>query len=397
MTPIVKSFLDTDYYKLTMGQAVWDLFPGARATYHFVCRGGQKLGYLAPQIREQIQSFRATTITEVEAKWLAERPFRDDYINYLKEWAVGSHEVSIEVTDDNGYLSIIIEGPWKAAIYFEVPLLAIINELYYSERETGDDWNTGLRNLRETLRALKAGGGISFSDFGTRRRRHLNWHRKVLEECISGCCNDLIFSGTSNVKLAMEYFIPPVGTMAHEWIQAGQAFYHPLDAQGEMLLKWAEFYPKPLRIALTDTLGLDHFLMDFESDKENLFMEGLANCYAGVRQDSGDPIMWTDRMLAHYRALGLDPKDKMFVYSDCLDASKCLSIHHHLAGRAQASFGIGTNLTNDFADRAMQNVIKLVEVNGRPVAKISDTPGKAICGSEKYMAYLKEVLRCSNE
>jgi nicotinate phosphoribosyltransferase len=389
MNQIIKSFLDTDLYKLTMGQAVWDQFPGVRAKYKFICRGGQRLANeIDPtELSDQIQAFMSTPITKEEADYLASLddrygiPFSSGFISFLRDWPNQSCDITCMVSDTDGKLDISIEGPWKSTIYLEVPVLAMVNEMYYG----GKEHNYGIADTRAHVMIdhLRKHPGISFTDFGTRRRRSTDWHATIIRKC-KAMCPSGIFPGTSNVMLAKQYDLRPIGTMAHEWIQAGQGLFHPLSSQYEMLKVWERFYPVPMRIALTDTLGHKKFCQDFDHE--------LLERFAGVRQDSGDPIEWTENMLDHYYEQNVNPKDKIFVYSDCLNADKSIAIHKYLNGRAKASFGIGTNLTNNFGDVALQNVIKLTEINGRPVAKISDTVAKTICTSPSYLHYLMEAL-----
>jgi nicotinate phosphoribosyltransferase len=274
-----------------------------------------------------------------------------------------------------------VTGPWVSSIYLEVPILAIINELYYKKVGTPQ---VSYHNLNETIQTIRV-DGLKFSDFGTRRRRSLGWHINVVESLRSRCPDQ--FTGTSNVMLAMKYRLKPIGTMAHEWIQAGQAMSHPMDSQRLMLEGWERHYPKCMRVALSDTLGNKKFLEDWKED--------LANSYVGVRHDSGDPFVWTEALLAHYKSIGIDARNKTFVYSDCVTAEKAVDIYTKYHNYVGISFGIGTHLTNNFGPSeapAMQNVIKLVELQGRPVAKLSGVRGKEICSSPAYMEWLKEML-----
>jgi nicotinate phosphoribosyltransferase len=386
---IIESFLDTDFYKLTMGQLVWKMARNTAAKYWFQCRGGQDLTPIIPDLRKEISSLMRLSITTEERNYLASltvkndadedvRIFKDGYLDYLTRMPMDPDNVRVDISDLG---HVHVTGPWVSSIYLEVPILAIINELYYKKVGTPQ---VSYHNLNETIQTIRV-DGLKFSDFGTRRRRSLGWHINVVESLRSRCPDR--FTGTSNVMLAMKYRLKPIGTMAHEWIQAGQAMSHPMDSQRLMLEGWERHYPKCMRIALSDTLGNKKFLDDWAKD--------LAESYAGVRHDSGDPFAWTEALLAHYKSIGVDTRNKTFVYSDCVTAEKAVDIYARYHNYVGISFGIGTHLTNNFGPTeapAMQNVIKLVELQGRPVAKLSGVRGKEICSSPAYMKWLKEML-----
>jgi nicotinate phosphoribosyltransferase len=274
-------------------------------------------------------------------------------------------------------------------IFFEVPVLAIVNEVYFrhkvrEEKDLGPLMEMGRVRLQEKYRLLEKhpAGEFSLADFGTRRRFSRAWQEEVVQT-LSGLPT---FAGTSNVDLARRLGLTPIGTMAHEFMMVGQAQDDvPLvKFQSKMLQSWVDEYRGDLGIALTDTVGIDAFLRDFD-----LY---YAKLYDGLRHDSGDPLWWAQKVIAHYKSLGIDPLSKVLVFSDGLSPQKAIEIAQTLQGQAKLSFGIGTNFTNDFPGLGpLQIVMKLTQVNGRPVAKVSDSPGKGMCKDESFLAYLRKV------
>jgi nicotinate phosphoribosyltransferase len=186
------------------------------------------------------------------------------------------------------------------------------------------------------------------------------------------------------MMLAKKYDLTPIGTMAHEFLMAGQAFVRISESQKYMLEAWVKEYRGDLGIALTDTIGIDAFLRDFDSY--------FAKLYDGVRQDSGDPFDFGEKVIKHYQKMRIDPRTKRAVFTDGLDIPTALSLHEKFGSRIDTSFGIGTNLTNDLGPAPINIVVKMVECNGQPVAKISDSPGKQMCEDEEYVNYLKKVF-----
>jgi nicotinate phosphoribosyltransferase len=289
------------------------------------------------------------------------------------------------VTDEGG-LSITVKGPWFLTIFFEIPLLSIVNEVYFKHTTDGAARRAdGERRLAEKI-DLARREGFRFSEFGTRRRYSYAWQKSVIETLCRSLPQE-VYTGTSNTYFAKETGTMPIGTMAHEFIQAGQALDNVTLArsQASMLQAWVEEYRGDLGIALSDTLGFDKFLQDFD-----LY---FAKLYDGVRHDSGDPAAWAERMIAHYERLRIDPRTKTLVFSDGLDFPRAAELWRRFRGRANILFGIGTNLTNDFSGvTPLQIVIKLTSCNGRPVAKLSDSPGKLMCEDEAFLSYLRTVV-----
>jgi nicotinate phosphoribosyltransferase len=220
-------------------------------------------------------------------------------------------------------------------------------------------------------------------EFGTRRRYSAVWHDRVLSFLKHEIAKNLI--GTSNVALARKHGLRPHGTMAHEYLQACQVFAPLADFQRFAFETWMQEYRGDLGIALSDVVGIDAFLNDFD----RLF----ALSYAGARHDSGDPFEWGEKLIAHYERLGIDPATKSAVFSDGLDIPRCQELAARFGGRIRTTFGIGTNFTNDFSFPPLNIVIKMVRCNGWPVAKLSDTPGKEMCDDPVYVAWLRRVFQ----
>ncbi len=382
--PIIKSLLDNDLYKLTMQQAVLHQFSDIDVKYKFRCRTqGIDLRPYIQEIAAEIDHLCTLQFTPEELEYLSQLNFiKPNYIRHLRVFRFDRSDIVIKEGAEN--LELTIRGSWYFTILLEVPILAIINEVYFRhacpEPETGGIW----ARLDAKIDLLRNTHSFKFADFGTRRRFAFKWQANILERLVTEDLDN--FVGTSNVFFAKKFGIRPIGTMAHEWIQAGQAVGVPVvDSQRFMLQKWADEYRGDLGVALSDTIGVDAFLSDFD-----LYFSKL---YAGVRQDSGDPISFGERMITHYQSLGIDPMTKTIIFSDGLNFPRAKAILEHFRGRIMVSFGIGTNLTNDVPNcEPIQIVIKMLRCNGKPVAKISDTPGKNMGEDREYIHYLKKVF-----
>ncbi|MDX1932020.1 MAG: nicotinate phosphoribosyltransferase [Capsulimonadales bacterium] len=381
---IISSLLDTDLYKLTMQQAVWGQFPRAEAEYVFRLRNdGVDLTPYADEIRAEIADLGNLRLTREELAFLmGVRFFKPGYIEALRDFTLEPENVHIST--DNGF-SLRIIGNWFQTILFEVPVLAIINEVYF--RNTRPDAfrrsDEGSDRLRRKIERMDASPvPLRIIEFGTRRRYSREWQTVVVETLKTRAARHLI--GTSNVALAMRYDLKPFGTMAHEWLQAGQAYTHPADSQKFALEAWMQEYRGDLGIALSDVITMDAFLRDFDL----LF----ARAYDGARHDSGDPFAWGEKLIAHYERLGIDPRTRTAVFSDSLDIPLCIRLAERFEGRIRTMFGIGTNLTNDLGFPALSIVIKIARCNGRPVVKISDAPGKTLSENPVYLAYLRQAF-----
>lgn len=377
---IIESLLDTDLYKLTMMQAVLHQFPGTEVEYTFKCRNKAKWNEKqVRRVQDEIMNLCTLKFQMGEIEYLRGiRFFKSDFVDFLDLYQPRCRGVNVSL--NKGELEITIKGSWLLTILFEVPILSIVNEVYFENEYPSD----GPHRLSQKLQLAKSVKDFKFADFGTRRRYSRDWHRMVVDTCIQSVPDN--FVGTSNVALAKEFGIKPIGTMAHEWIQAGQAVgVRLVDSQKRMLQAWVDEYRGDLGIALSDTLGIDAFLRDFDGY--------FAKLYDGVRHDSGDPIEWGEKVIAHYNSLGIDPRTKSFVFSDGLDVPKALEILDHFRNRVNVTFGIGTNLTNDFGDiTPLQIVMKITKCNGSPVAKISDSAGKGMCHDDAYLDYLRKVF-----
>lgn len=388
---IIESLLDTDLYKFTMMQCVLHQFPGASVEYRFRCRNeGIDLRPYIDEIKEQVDHLCTLRFKEDELEYLRSLRFiKDDFVEFLSLFQL--KRKYIDISDKDGQLSITIKGPWLHTILFEIPVLAIVNETYFSHIAPNIDKTEGLRRLDAKIRMIENEPDhelISISDFGTRRRFSRVWQKEVLEILKERLPRE--FAGTSNVLYAKELNLIPMGTMAHEYLQACQALGPRLrDSQTYAFEMWAKEYRGDLGIALTDVYGIEPFLKDFD-----MF---FCKLFDGVRQDSGDPESWGERMIEHYKANRCDPRTKTFIFSDSLTFDRLIKLFRRFKGRVKLGFGVGTNLTNDLGPEPLNIVIKMVRANGQPVAKISDTPGKSLCDDPSYLAYLKQVFGMTDQ
>jgi nicotinate phosphoribosyltransferase len=376
---IITSMLDDDLYKLTMQQCVFHQYPDVDVKYEFRCRNkGVSLAFLIETLQYQVDSLQTLALTEAEEKYLTELGFfKRDYIEYLKNYRYKPEQVRLfekeeEIGDSvQKVLGIEISGPWVETILWEVKLLALVNELYFIH--TGGWDGTAYNKLHWKIKAFKDMPRFAFAEFGTRRRFSGEWQREVATTLKEKCHNMV---GTSNVKLAMDLGIRPIGTMAHEYISAHLGLVDNVkEAQKRALHVWLQEYDHDLGIALTDTFTTKAFFEDFG--------HVLSNSFDGLRHDSGDPIEFGYNAITHYKNMGIDPKTKTLVFSDGLDPTTAINIYKEFTGLIGVSFGIGTNLTNDVGATPLNIVIKLVECDGKPVVKLSDNPSKAIGDPDK--------------
>ncbi len=387
--PIIRSLLDTDWYKLTMMQGVHHQYPNASVTWEFRCRDAEDLERYIPEIREQIDRLATLQLSREESDYLASFPYMSpDFIRFLELFRFRPEYVTVGMQGSE--LCIVIDGPWSHSILFEIVILAIISEVRNRTLYPNVEVDQAVAQLRRKLDALREAytpeqlASFNLADFGTRRRLSQPVQEAivaVMEKAFPGN-----FVGTSNVDIARRHGISPMGTMAHEWIMAHQQLGSRLvDSQRAALEAWVQEYRGYLGIALTDTVTLDAFLRDFD-----LY---FAKLFDGLRHDSGDPLWFSEKCIRHYEALGIDPMTKTLIFSDSLTFDKAMRIKTALAGRIRTSFGIGTNLTCDVPGvKPMNIVIKMVSCNGQPVAKISDSPGKTMSRDESYVSYLKHVF-----
>ena len=386
---IIRSLLDTDLYKFSMMQVVLHHYPAAQVEYRFKCRnpGIDLMPYIG-EIRAELDALCSLRFSEDELAYLRSWRFiKSDFIDFLGLFQLNAKYVSIEpASSGNGEIEIRIVGPWLHTILFEVPLLAIVNEVYFRNAHPGLGLDEGRERLRDKIALLRDTPGYEgcrIADYGTRRRFSREWHAEVVEGLRDGLGPKL--AGTSNVWLAWKLGLTPLGTLAHEYLQAHQALGPRLrDSQVAALETWAKEYRGDLGIALSDVYGLNAFLRDFDMYFCKLF--------DGTRHDSGDPFAWGERVLAHYRANRVDPSSKVLVFSDGLDIPKVMQLYEHFRGRCLLAFGVGTNLTNDVGPTPLNIVIKMIRCNGQPVAKLSDSPGKNMCEDKAYVTYLRQVF-----
>ena len=381
-----------------MLQAMLHQFPQTHGVYRFRCRNNKETVYPLADIKDaleqQLDSLCELRFSEDELEYLRGLRFiRSDFVDYLELFKLKRRFITVS-TDEKDRLCIDIEGPMIQAMFFEVFVLAIVNELYFSALSDAQVLAEGQRRLDAKVELLHhyAAEQSSYSpdtppfivaDFGTRRRFSKSWQAHVVETLHKAAPK--IVGGTSNVYLAKKLGMTPIGTMAHEFMQAFQALDVRLrDSQKAALEAWVHEYRGDLGIALTDVVGMDAFLRDFD-----LY---FAKLFDGLRHDSGDPYVWGDKAIAHYKKLKINPKTKILTFSDGLDLDKAWELHQYFKDRIKTSFGIGTNLTNDMGITPINIVLKLVECNGQPVAKLSDSPGKTMINNDTYLAYLRQVF-----
>lgn len=395
-TPVITSLLDDDFYKLTMQQAMLHSMPGNQASYRFVCRNTPAfpLSELVDEVNAQLDHLCTLRYTEDELSYLAGVRFlKPDFIEFLRLFQLQRRFITVRANGEK--LDIQARGPQLHTMRFEIFTMAIVNELYF-RRLLGSAvpvyLGQGRKNLAAKIALLKASSQegsaaetpFIFFDFGLRRRFSHAWHREVVATLAKEVPE--FFKGTSNVLLAKELGITPIGTMAHEYLQTFQAMpgVQLRYSQKAALEAWVQEYRGDLGIALTDVINMDAFLPDLD-----LY---LAKLFDGLRHDSGDPVAWGEKAIAHYNHLNLDPRTKKLVFSDGLDVPRALELHEHFRGRIQTSFGIGTNLSNDVGVTPLNVVMKLIDCNGQPTAKLSDSPGKTLCEDQTFLAYLRQVF-----
>ena len=392
MTPVIRSLLDTDLYKFTMWQAMLHRQPQATAEYRFVCRASSDypLADLWGDVNEQLDHLCSLGFTEDELAYVGGlRYIKPDFVDFLRifRFQRGFIEASIE----GDALHIVASGRQVHVMGFEIFVLALVSELYFRRIDTTAALAEGRARLAAKIALLREFGReparahpFEFFDFGVRRRFSGAWQDEVVRTLQQEVPQ--FFKGTSNVHLARTLGLVAIGTMAHEYLQSYQALDVRLrNFQKAALEDWVQEYRGDLGTALTDVVGMDAFLADFD-----LY---FAKLFDGLRHDSGDPVVWGEKALAHYATLRIDPHTKRLVFSDGLNFPAAFRIYRHFADRTQLGFGIVTNLTNDMGIQPLNIVMKLVRCNGQPVAKLSDSPGKTICDDETFLAYLRQVFK----
>lgn len=385
--PIIISLLDTDLYKFNMNQVIFHYHTNLVGEYVFKCRNEDVkfTREMLDEINEQIDHLCTLRFKEKELNYLRSiRYLKNDYIEFLRLWHPLRNYVSTGLEED-GTLVIKVDGPLFSAMQFEIYLLSIVNEVYFRTKYNYDELVESARQkLDEKLKKFENHEyNFTFSEFGTRRRLSRKWQEEVIERLYkSKICN-----ATSNVYFAYKFNLVPVGTYAHEFVQMYQGIPSiPLAYTNKAALKdWFKEYNGDNGIALTDTITTDLFLKDFD------LLE--ASVYKGVRHDSGDPYVWGEKIIAQYKKLGINPKDKVLLFSDSLNFDKAQKLYDYFKDRCLVRFGIGTFVTNDTSVAPLNIVIKLQYVNGRPVAKLSDVLTKSMCQDDHYLTYLNNAVQ----
>ena len=396
LEPIIISLLETDMYKFSMGQAIYHQFSDYKTTWTFKCRNKDVhfTEEMVEEIKEQIKHFCTLRFTEDELNYLENiKWIKGSYVDFLRLWKPRYEDFKI-TTDAECGLNIETFGTWLNTSIYEIPTLAIVNEVYF---RMAYDYDELFKSFKEKLdikyNNLKNNHWYAgtFSEFGLRRRLSAEAQELAVQKFSH--LNDTLhsaskFIGTSNVYLAKKYNLIPVGTMAHEWIMCvgqGNHKHNPAYSNWYALDAWVKEYGVLNGIALTDTITTDCFLKDFQLTYATLF--------SGVRHDSGDPYEWGDKMIKHYESLGIDARNKTLLFSDSLDFERADKLYRYFNGKAKVAFGIGTYISNDTDVPALNIVMKTTKCNGMDVAKISDTPGKGMCKNKDYIEYLQ---RCIN-
>ena len=394
MKQIITSLLETDLYKISMGQAIYHQYSDYKTTWTFKCRNTDVFftPEMVEEIKRQIKLYCSLSFTEDELEYLNNITWiMGSYVDFLRLWRPRFEDFHFSTDDPTG-LALETTGTWLNTSMYEIPTLAIVNEVYF---RMAYDYKKLFRSFKKRLAAKKQKllnneySIGNFSEFGLRRRLSAEAQELAVKElaevtwnrCSSNCV------GTSNIYLAKKYNLIPVGTMAHEWIMCvgqGNHRHNPSYSNYYSLNSWVKEYGVQNGTALTDTITTDCFLRDF----------GLtfATLFSGVRHDSGDPIEWGEKMIAHYQRLNIDPTTKTLLFSDSLNFEKASAIYEHFKGRCRVAFGIGTYIANDTDERALNIVMKVTRCNGQDVAKISDTPGKGMCKNQDYVDYLQRSI-----
>ena len=406
MEAIITSLLETDLYKFSMGQAIFHQFPGYKTTWTFKCRNKDVkfTSEMVEEIKHQLQEYSKLRFTEDELSYLenigAKRDakgkiikkgwIKGSYVDFLRIWRPRYEDFEITADAECG-LSIEARGTWLNTSMYEIPTLAIVNEVYFRYAYNYDELRQQfVRKLNEKVSLLEQDiyelG--AFSEFGLRRRLSAECQEMAVKALKEAKMNGKsTFVGTSNVFLAKKYGLVPVGTMAHEWIMCvgqGNRSVNPAYSNLYAMRAWVNEYKVQNGTALTDAITTNCFLRDFD--------EEFATVFSGVRHDSGDPYEWGDKLIAHYQKLGIDPKTKTLLFSDSLNFEKATKLKKYFEGKAKTAFGIGTFIANDTDVPPLNIVMKTTICNGGDVAKISDTPGKGMCKNPDYVDYLQRAI-----
>jgi nicotinate phosphoribosyltransferase len=392
---VVNSLLQQDLYKITMLFAYFSYFPNVWAMYEFKCRTKniQFTKEMIDKINKEIEYLCTLRFTDDELDWIQNLYYicskARGFIEFLRMYKLNKDYIKVSLDPITKGLNIWAQGPLFQVSMFEIFVLQIVNAVYFSQFIKSDDdydkaWCEGNKRLFDKIKLVQQTPFL-FSDFGCRRAFNPEWEDNVVKVLSQELPRD-VFGGTSNMYLAKKYNLPAIGTMGHEWIMLFQGLkdFPVIQCNKNALDYWSKLYQGDLGIALTDTLGVDCFLKDFNSYYAKLF--------DGVRHDSGDPVVWGEKMINHYKKLKVDPMTKMFVFSDGLDFPRAREIYNHFKGKIKFSAGIGTNLCNDLGFEPLNIVYKITRVQNHPVAKISDSEGKGMCGDSDFLDYLNQQI-----
>jgi nicotinate phosphoribosyltransferase len=398
LNQIITSLLETDMYKFSMGQAIYHQFSDYKTTWSFKCRNTDVVftPEMIDEIKEQVNAYCNLRFTEEELEYLDNIQWiKGSYVDFLRIWKPRFDD--FEITEDESvpcHLRIETRGTWLNTSMYEIPTLAIVNEVFF---RMNYDYSSLMESfkirLTNKINALKTGEMNlgAFSEFGLRRRLSAEAQelaiKSLAEAGALGEYNESTFVGTSNVYLAKKFKLTPVGTMAHEWIMCvgqGNHKHNPAYSNWYAMDAWVKEYGILNGTALTDAITTDCFLRDFKLTYATLF--------SGVRHDSGDPIEWGEKIIEHYKKLGIDPASKTLLFSDSLDFERASKIYSYFKGRVKVAFGIGTYIANDTDVPALNIVMKTTACNGMDVAKISDVAGKGMCKNPDYEHYLKRCI-----
>lgn len=380
---IIQFITDNDLYKFTTMNAIQKLYPEAMVKYAFINRGNTPFpAGFADLLRKEVEAMASLKLSKEEESFIRRKcPYFDPvFLDLLKGYRFNPDEV--KVWQDEGNLHVEIEGPWYRTVLWEVPILAIISELYFQVLHHPPVQITE-RAKSKAIELRKI--GADYSEFGTRRRYSMEVQNLVLQTLIEYSGQSL--TGTSNLYFAMKYNLTPIGTHPHEWFMYHAVHYGYPMANAMSLDKWVEVYHGSLGIALADTFTSDAFFKSFTLKHAKLF--------DGVRWDSGDPIAFTDKTLAFYQQHRIDPKTKTIVYSDALNLEEVKRIKQYVNGRIHDAYGIGTFLTNDVGVLPLNMVIKMAAAKPHPsfdwipAIKLSDAPIKHTGNKEDIQLCMK--------
>lgn len=401
MNQIISSLLETDMYKFSMGQVIFHQFSDYKTTWTFKCRnrGVFFTPEMVQEIKDQIKAYCNLRFTEQELQYLDNILWiKGSYIDFLRLWQPRFEDFEITTNSECG-LSIETKGTWLNTSMYEIPVLAIVSEVYFRMAYNYDHLiKVYKEKLEEKVGWLEIHQGkfhlSAFSEFGLRRRLSAEAQEMAVKRLSTAKYCSSTFVGTSNVYLAMKNNLVSTGTQAHEYIMCvgqGNHKQNPAYSNWYAMESWVKEYGILNGTALTDTITTDCFLRDFNLTYATLF--------SGVRHDSGDPYEWGEKVIKRYKDLGIDPQTKTLLFSDNLNFKKADEIFHYFREKAKVAFGIGTYISNDTDVKPLNIVMKVTKCNGQDVAKLSDVEGKGMCKNPEYVEYLQRCInwRMDNE